>query len=100
MAAALDTEVVGDNEESDSADGFGANDRIWRVVCVEQSQRFRTSNMQKNLFETITDTLMSIICGSLLVAGAAGAVTFAYFVIMSCWRLIGSLSRHLFFPWP
>lgn len=56
--------------------------------------------MLKNLLGTIADVLMGIIYGSLLVAGAAGAVTFAYFVIMSCWRLIGSLRQHLFFPWP
>jgi hypothetical protein len=56
--------------------------------------------MLKKLFESITDGLMAVICGSLLVAGAAGAVTLAYCVVMTCWRLIGSLRQHLFFPWP
>jgi hypothetical protein len=56
--------------------------------------------MLKRLCDLMTDGLIAIIGLSLLVAGAAGAVTFAYFVIMSCWRLIDSLRQHLFFPWP
>jgi len=56
--------------------------------------------MLKNLLGTLADALMGIIYGSLLVAGAAGAVTFAYCVIMSCWRLLCSLRAHLFYPWP
>lgn len=56
--------------------------------------------MLKSVSDTIADALMGIICASLLVAGAAAAVTFAYFVVMSCYRLIGSLYTHLFFPWP
>jgi hypothetical protein len=54
----------------------------------------------KKLFDAIADGLTAIIGGSLLVGGAAGAVTFAYFIVMCCWRLIGSLRAHLLFPWP
>ncbi len=56
--------------------------------------------MIKQILESISDALIAVIQGSLLVAGAAGAATLAYFVVMSCYRLIGSLRAHLFFPWP
>jgi len=56
--------------------------------------------MIKRLFESISDALIAVIQGSLLVAGAAIAVSLAYIVAMSCYRLIGSLRAHLFFPWP
>jgi len=56
--------------------------------------------MFKKLFDSITDGLIAIIGVSLLVAGAVGAMAFAYLVVMCCWRLIGSLRLHLLFPWP
>ncbi len=56
--------------------------------------------MLKKLPDTIGDVLMAVIGLSLLVAAAAGAVTFAYTAFMACYRLIGSLREHLFFPWP
>ena len=57
--------------------------------------------MFKNLFESTAIFLKSIICGSLLVAATATAITFAYFIVMTCYRLIGSVWAHLFSqPWP
>jgi len=57
--------------------------------------------MLKNIFESAGSLLKSIICGSLLVAATATAITFAYFIVMTCYRLIGSVWAHLFSqPWP
>jgi hypothetical protein len=57
--------------------------------------------MLKNLFESTAVFLKSIICGSLLVGATAAAITFAYFIAMTCYRLIGSAWDHLFSqPWP
>ena len=57
--------------------------------------------MLKNLSESLGDILMAVIGLALLVAGAAGAVTFGTFVFLTCWRFIGSAWNHLFSrPWP
>ena len=57
--------------------------------------------MLRNLLESVTSMLKAIIVGSLLLAATAGTVTIAYFIIMSCYRLIGSTWSHLFSrPWP
>ena len=52
--------------------------------------------MLKNILEAIGPLLKDIICGVLLIAAAAAAVTFSYFVIMTCYRCIGSAWTHLF----
>ena len=57
--------------------------------------------MMEKLFDSVGTLLKAIICGVILIAAAAAAVTFTYFVVMSCFRLIGSLWTHLFSrPWP
>ena len=57
--------------------------------------------MIKNLFESAGYFLKTIICGALLLAATAGAITVTYFIIMTCYRLIGSTWSHLFSkPWP
>lgn len=57
--------------------------------------------MLKKIFEAIGPLLKAAICGVLLVAATAAAVTFAYFIVMTCYRCIGSAWEHLFSrPWP
>jgi hypothetical protein len=93
-------EGVGHREGFRNVSGLWRNGRMTRVSFVTKRQGKRIGSMLKDLSDSITDGLIAIISLSLLVAGAAGAVTFAYFAVMCCWRLIGSLHLHLFFPWP
>jgi len=57
--------------------------------------------MLSNLFEWVMSLLRAAIVVCLLVAATAGAVTFTYFIVMVCYRLIGVTWSYLFStPWP
>ena len=52
--------------------------------------------MLEKLKEAIVSLLQNIIIGVLLATAAAAVITFAYFVIMTCYRSMGSAWKHLF----
>jgi len=57
--------------------------------------------MLEKLKEAVVSLLENIIIGVLLATAAVAVITFAYFVIMACWRGIGSGWKHIFSaPWP
>lgn len=56
--------------------------------------------MLEKIFQSAGSFLKAVICGALLIAAAAGAITVTLFLIMTCWRAVGLLWREVFrVPW-
>ena len=56
--------------------------------------------MLRNSSDLIERFLKGVICLSIILAGAAGAITIAYIVVMTCYRGCGVLWRSFFDqPW-